>query len=201
MIVSLIMLLQERLAAALAAEVGVAGCQLSQLRKVERQQLLAALTAWPLPVTGHEGYGKAEALIWRSISSLQQMPVDTDPDTPAAYGVLLPGNASSAAAAADDDDDVTYSRPVPVAAAGHVAAAFQYSAAAPAEAATLAAAVAAVGPSAAADAWDAWTQQAACLLVGLLSSSCTCQCFAAFMQQMAHTAAGRHYFRAAVSAR
>lgn len=53
-------MLQERLAAALAAEVGVSGRQLSQLKKAERQALLAALTAWPLPITGHEGYKKAE---------------------------------------------------------------------------------------------------------------------------------------------
>jgi hypothetical protein len=51
---------QERLAAALAVEVGVQGRQMSQLKKAERQALLIALTAWPLPISSHEGYKKAE---------------------------------------------------------------------------------------------------------------------------------------------
>jgi predicted flavoprotein YhiN len=33
---------------------------MSQLKKAERQALLTALTAWPLPITSHEGYKKAE---------------------------------------------------------------------------------------------------------------------------------------------
>lgn len=41
---------QERLANALAAEVGVTNKQLSQLRKSEREHLLTALTAWQLPI-------------------------------------------------------------------------------------------------------------------------------------------------------
>ncbi|WIA16857.1 hypothetical protein OEZ85_013789 [Tetradesmus obliquus] len=51
---------KERLAAALAIEVGVQGRQMSQLKKGERQALLAALTAWQLPISSHEGYKKAE---------------------------------------------------------------------------------------------------------------------------------------------
>lgn len=56
----LVVSLQERLAAALAIEVGVSSRQMSQLKKAERQALLTALTAWPLPITSHEGYKKAE---------------------------------------------------------------------------------------------------------------------------------------------
>lgn len=41
---------QERLANALALEVGVTGRPLSQLKKSEKEQLLTALTAWQLPV-------------------------------------------------------------------------------------------------------------------------------------------------------
>eukprot|EP00882_Tetradesmus_deserticola_P029625 GHRQ01033203.1.p1 GENE.GHRQ01033203.1~~GHRQ01033203.1.p1 ORF type:complete len:102 (+),score=47.02 GHRQ01033203.1:640-945(+) len=52
--------IKERLAAALAIEVGVPGRQVSQLKKAERQALLTALTAWPLPISSHEGYKKAE---------------------------------------------------------------------------------------------------------------------------------------------
>lgn len=52
--------LQERLAVALCIELGITSKPLSQLRKSERQALLAVLTAWQLPITGHEGYKKAE---------------------------------------------------------------------------------------------------------------------------------------------
>jgi hypothetical protein len=41
---------QERLAAALAAELGLVDKQASQLKKGEREALLTALTAWPLPI-------------------------------------------------------------------------------------------------------------------------------------------------------
>jgi outer membrane biogenesis lipoprotein LolB len=45
-----LLLLQERLANALASEVGVTNKQLSHLKKSEREHLLTALTAWQLPV-------------------------------------------------------------------------------------------------------------------------------------------------------
>lgn len=41
---------QERLAHALALEVGVVNKPLSQLKKGEKEQLLTALTAWELPI-------------------------------------------------------------------------------------------------------------------------------------------------------
>jgi predicted Rossmann fold flavoprotein len=53
--------LPERLALALLAEAGVpADRTLAQLRREERASLMMALTALPLPVTGDEGYRKAE---------------------------------------------------------------------------------------------------------------------------------------------
>ncbi len=53
--------LPERLALALLEEAGVpADRGLAQLRREEREALLVALTALPLPVTGDEGYKKAE---------------------------------------------------------------------------------------------------------------------------------------------
>jgi predicted Rossmann fold flavoprotein len=53
--------LPERLALALLAETGVAPDRtLAQLRREERDAVLIALTAMPLPVTGSEGYRKAE---------------------------------------------------------------------------------------------------------------------------------------------
>ncbi len=53
--------LPERLALALLEEAGVpADRSLAQLRRDERASLLTALTAMPLPVTGDEGYHKAE---------------------------------------------------------------------------------------------------------------------------------------------
>jgi predicted Rossmann fold flavoprotein len=53
--------LPERLALALLEEAGVpADRTLAQLRREERASLLTALTAMPLPVTGDEGYRKAE---------------------------------------------------------------------------------------------------------------------------------------------
>ena len=50
----------QRLAEALCADAGVADRSMSALRKAERQALLASLTAFVLPCTGHEGYAKAE---------------------------------------------------------------------------------------------------------------------------------------------
>ena len=48
-----------RLAAALCAEAGAeAACQVAQLRRGQRDALLRVLSAFPLPVTGHEGYAK-----------------------------------------------------------------------------------------------------------------------------------------------
>lgn len=38
------------MANALAAEVGVTNKQLSQLKKIEREHLLTAITAWQLPI-------------------------------------------------------------------------------------------------------------------------------------------------------
>ena len=53
--------LPERLAEALAAAAEVPGDRpLAQLRRAERQRLIAALTRFPLPWSGDEGYGKAE---------------------------------------------------------------------------------------------------------------------------------------------
>ncbi len=53
--------LPERLALALLAEAGVSPDRLlAQLRREERDSVLTALTAMPLPVTGSEGYRKAE---------------------------------------------------------------------------------------------------------------------------------------------
>ncbi len=53
--------LPERLAMALLEEAGVpADRTLAQLRREERESLLTALTALPLPVSGDEGYRKAE---------------------------------------------------------------------------------------------------------------------------------------------
>ena len=53
--------LPERLALALLDQAGVAAERpLAQLRREEREAVLGALTALPLPVTGHEGYRKAE---------------------------------------------------------------------------------------------------------------------------------------------
>ena len=53
--------LPQRLADALVAESGVApGTSLAQLRKADRARLVALLAAYRLPVTGHEGYKKAE---------------------------------------------------------------------------------------------------------------------------------------------
>ncbi len=53
--------LPERLAEALLTEAGIAADQtLAQLRREERLRLLDALCDFSLPVTGHEGYRKAE---------------------------------------------------------------------------------------------------------------------------------------------
>ncbi len=53
--------LPERLAETLAAAAEVPGDRsLAQLRRAERQRLTAALTRFPLPWSGDEGYGKAE---------------------------------------------------------------------------------------------------------------------------------------------
>jgi len=53
--------LPERLALALLAEAGVPSDRpLAQLRREEREAVLTALTALPLPVSGSEGYRKAE---------------------------------------------------------------------------------------------------------------------------------------------
>ncbi len=53
--------LPDRLAAALMAAAGVPADRLApQLRREERQRLVAALTRYPLPWTGDEGYAKAE---------------------------------------------------------------------------------------------------------------------------------------------
>ena len=53
--------LPERLSLALLDQAGVpAERTLAQLRREERDAVLGALTALPLPVTGHEGYRKAE---------------------------------------------------------------------------------------------------------------------------------------------
>jgi hypothetical protein len=53
--------LPARLADALCAEAGLpAGRKVSEMRKAERAALLAALTEYRLPASGHEGYAKAE---------------------------------------------------------------------------------------------------------------------------------------------
>ena len=53
--------LPQRLADALVEESGVdPGTSLAQLRKTDRARLVALLAAYRLPVTGHEGYKKAE---------------------------------------------------------------------------------------------------------------------------------------------
>eukprot|EP00873_Tetraselmis_striata_P022677 jgi/Tetstr1/442941/TSEL_031003.t1 len=53
--------LPQRLAEALYAEAGVgAGRKLSELRKEERLALLGLLSRYRIPITGHQGYAKAE---------------------------------------------------------------------------------------------------------------------------------------------
>ncbi|KIZ02794.1 hypothetical protein MNEG_5163 [Monoraphidium neglectum] len=52
--------LKERLALALCSALGITGRTAAQLRKEERAALVSALTAYPLDLTGHEGYKKAE---------------------------------------------------------------------------------------------------------------------------------------------
>ena len=53
--------LPRRLADTLMDEAGVAGdTALAQLRRADREALVAQLSAYPLPWTGHEGYKKAE---------------------------------------------------------------------------------------------------------------------------------------------
>ncbi|PRW59453.1 hypothetical protein C2E21_1555 [Chlorella sorokiniana] len=53
--------LPQRLAEALCLEAGVPlDRKLAELRKSERAELVAALTQYALPITGHEGYAKAE---------------------------------------------------------------------------------------------------------------------------------------------
>ncbi|KAI8475412.1 MAG: hypothetical protein J3K34DRAFT_517435 [Monoraphidium minutum] len=51
---------RERLAAALCASLGLTGRAAAQVRREERAALVEALTAYPLGVSGHEGYKKAE---------------------------------------------------------------------------------------------------------------------------------------------
>ena len=46
----------------MAADVDAKATRAAELRKAQRQALLAALTAWPLDVTGHEGYMKVGTL-------------------------------------------------------------------------------------------------------------------------------------------
>ena len=41
-----------------AADVDAKATRAAELRKAQRRALLAALTAWPLDITGHEGYMK-----------------------------------------------------------------------------------------------------------------------------------------------
>jgi hypothetical protein len=45
-----------------AADVDAKATRAADLRKAQRQALLAALTAWPLDITGHEGYMKVSGL-------------------------------------------------------------------------------------------------------------------------------------------
>lgn len=40
------------------ADVDAKSTRAAELRKAQRQALLAALTAWPVNITGHEGYMK-----------------------------------------------------------------------------------------------------------------------------------------------
>ena len=41
-----------------AADVDAKATRAAELRRAQRQALLTALTAWPLDITGHEGYMK-----------------------------------------------------------------------------------------------------------------------------------------------
>jgi predicted flavoprotein YhiN len=52
--------IRERLADALCEELGLSQRKMSQLRQPERSALVAALTRFPLPIVGSEGYKKAE---------------------------------------------------------------------------------------------------------------------------------------------
>ncbi|KAL0048575.1 hypothetical protein WJX82_006231 [Trebouxia sp. C0006] len=52
--------LPKRLVDALCHEADVTGTPLAQLKKADRVKLLELLTSYPLPITGHEGYPKAE---------------------------------------------------------------------------------------------------------------------------------------------
>jgi len=52
--------LPERLAAQLLVEAGLSSVDLSHLRREDRQTLVAVLTHYPLPWSGHEGYQTAE---------------------------------------------------------------------------------------------------------------------------------------------
>ncbi len=52
--------LPERLAAQLLAEAGLAGVESSQMRREDRRRLVALLTRYGLPYSGHEGYKTAE---------------------------------------------------------------------------------------------------------------------------------------------
>lgn len=45
-----------------AADVDAKATRAAELRKAQRQALLAALTAWPLDITGHEGYMKVHSV-------------------------------------------------------------------------------------------------------------------------------------------
>ena len=55
-----------RLADALCAEAGTEStCQAAQLRKGPRSSLVRLLAEYPLPVTGHEGYGKVSSIAMR----------------------------------------------------------------------------------------------------------------------------------------
>jgi len=52
-----------RLADALCAEAGTEStCQAAQLRKGPRSSLVRLLAEYPLPVAGHEGYGKVSSV-------------------------------------------------------------------------------------------------------------------------------------------
>ena len=50
--------LPQRLADALCNELGLSMCRLAELQRAQRDQLLTALTQYPLVVEGHEGYAK-----------------------------------------------------------------------------------------------------------------------------------------------
>jgi hypothetical protein len=52
--------LPERLGACLLAEAGLADVEADQMRRADRQGLVALLTRYPLPYAGHEGYKTAE---------------------------------------------------------------------------------------------------------------------------------------------